>query len=83
MSLTVVFRQTALRGLARLRGQDTDLFTRTRQAISQLPDQPAPTTPPVGRYRHLVGGSPGVAHQIRSFYSTMPGAAALPVPDSA
>jgi len=42
VSLTVVFRQTALRGLARLRSQDTDLFTRIRQAISQLADQPRP-----------------------------------------
>ena len=42
MSLTVVFRETALRNLARLRGEDKDLFTRTRHAISALADQPYP-----------------------------------------
>jgi mRNA-degrading endonuclease RelE of RelBE toxin-antitoxin system len=42
MSPTVVFRQTALRGLARLRSEDKDLFTRTRQAIARLADQPCP-----------------------------------------
>ena len=36
MSLTVVFRETALRTLARIRGEDKDLFTRTRRAISAL-----------------------------------------------
>ena len=42
MSLTVVFRETALRGLARIRSEDKDLFTRTRQAIALLADQPYP-----------------------------------------
>jgi mRNA-degrading endonuclease RelE of RelBE toxin-antitoxin system len=42
MSLTVVFRETALRSLARIRGEDKDLFTRTRRAISALADQPYP-----------------------------------------
>ena len=42
MSLTVVFRETALRGLARIRSEDKDLFTRTRQAIILLADQPYP-----------------------------------------
>jgi mRNA-degrading endonuclease RelE of RelBE toxin-antitoxin system len=42
MSLTVVFRETALRTLARLRRQDKDLFTQTRQAITALADQPYP-----------------------------------------
>jgi mRNA-degrading endonuclease RelE of RelBE toxin-antitoxin system len=42
MSLTVVFRETALRGLARLRSEDKDLFTRTRHAIARLADQPYP-----------------------------------------
>jgi mRNA-degrading endonuclease RelE of RelBE toxin-antitoxin system len=42
MSLTVVFRETALRGLARLRREDKDLFTRTRHAIAQLAYQPRP-----------------------------------------
>jgi mRNA-degrading endonuclease RelE of RelBE toxin-antitoxin system len=42
MSLTVVFRETALRNLARIRGDDKELFTRTRRAISALADQPYP-----------------------------------------
>jgi hypothetical protein len=42
MTLTVVFRETALRGLARIRSDDKDLFTRTRQAITHLADQPRP-----------------------------------------
>ena len=44
MNLTVVFRETALRGLARIRSEDKDLLTRTRQAITQLADQPYPAT---------------------------------------
>ena len=36
MSLTVVFRETALRGLARLRSEDKDLFTRTRHAVAVI-----------------------------------------------
>ena len=40
MGLTVVFRETALRNLARLRGEDKDLFTRTRRAISALAGEP-------------------------------------------
>jgi mRNA-degrading endonuclease RelE of RelBE toxin-antitoxin system len=42
MSLSIVIRDTALRNLARLRGDDKDLFTRARQAITQLADQPHP-----------------------------------------
>ncbi|HEY2575181.1 MAG TPA: type II toxin-antitoxin system RelE/ParE family toxin [Streptosporangiaceae bacterium] len=42
MSLTVVFRETALRTLARIRSEDKDLFTRTRRAIIALADQPYP-----------------------------------------
>jgi mRNA interferase RelE/StbE len=42
MSLSIVIRDTALRNLARLRGDDKDLFTRARQAITQLADQPRP-----------------------------------------
>ena len=42
MSLTVVFRETALRTLARIRTEDKDLFVRTRRAISLLADQPYP-----------------------------------------
>jgi hypothetical protein len=42
VSLTVVLRETALRTLARIRGEDKDLFTRTRRAISALAEQPYP-----------------------------------------
>jgi len=42
VSLAVVFRETALRNLARICGEDKDLFTRTRRAISALADQPYP-----------------------------------------
>jgi mRNA-degrading endonuclease RelE of RelBE toxin-antitoxin system len=42
MSLTVVFRETALRNLARIRSEDKDLFVRTRRAITLLGDQPYP-----------------------------------------
>jgi mRNA-degrading endonuclease RelE of RelBE toxin-antitoxin system len=42
VSLTVVFRETALRNLARIRGEDKDRFTRIRRAISALTDQPYP-----------------------------------------
>jgi NAD-dependent dihydropyrimidine dehydrogenase PreA subunit len=42
MSLTVVFRETALRGLARIRSDDKDLFTRTRMLITHLADQSRP-----------------------------------------
>jgi mRNA-degrading endonuclease RelE of RelBE toxin-antitoxin system len=42
MSLTVVFRETALRNLARIRAEDKDLFTRTRRAISALAGEPYP-----------------------------------------
>jgi mRNA-degrading endonuclease RelE of RelBE toxin-antitoxin system len=42
MSLTVVVWETALRNLARIRGEDKDLFARARRAISALADQPYP-----------------------------------------
>ena len=42
MSLTVVFRETALRALARLRSEDRDAFCRARRAIADLADQPRP-----------------------------------------
>ena len=42
MSLNVVFRETALRTLARIRREDTDFFARTRRAIASLPDDPRP-----------------------------------------
>ena len=42
MSLTVVFRETALRNLARIRGEDKDLFVRTRRTAALLADEPYP-----------------------------------------
>jgi hypothetical protein len=40
--MTVVFRETALRNLARIRSEDKDLFTRTRRAAALLAEQPYP-----------------------------------------
>ena len=45
MSLTVVFRETTLRNLARIRSEDKDLFVRTRRAVALLTDQPYPEGP--------------------------------------
>lgn len=42
MTVTVVFRETALRNLARIRSEDKDLFTRTRRAVALLAEQPYP-----------------------------------------
>lgn len=42
MSLTVVFRETALRNLARIRSEDADLFMQARRAITLLADHPHP-----------------------------------------
>jgi len=42
LSLTVVFRLTALRNLACIRGADKDLFARTRQLVASLVDDPYP-----------------------------------------
>ncbi len=42
MSLTVVFRETALRNLARIRSEDKDLFAHTRRAVALLADEPYP-----------------------------------------
>jgi hypothetical protein len=47
---TVVTRQTALHGLARLRTGDKNLFTRARPAITQLA---SPQAQSLGRHRHL------------------------------
>jgi mRNA-degrading endonuclease RelE of RelBE toxin-antitoxin system len=40
--MTVVFRETALRNLARVRSEDKDLFARTRRTVALLADQPYP-----------------------------------------
>lgn len=42
MSLNVVFRQTALRTLARIRREDGEFFARARRAIASLPGDPCP-----------------------------------------
>ena len=42
MSLTVVFRETALRALARVRSEDKEAFAQIRRAIAALADQPRP-----------------------------------------
>jgi len=42
VSRSVVFRETALRNLARIRGEDKELFVRTRRAAALLADQPYP-----------------------------------------
>ena len=42
MSLTVVFRETALRGLARIRSDDKEAFAQIRRTIAALADQPYP-----------------------------------------
>jgi mRNA interferase RelE/StbE len=42
VSLTVVFQETALRNLARIRSNDKDAFARTRRALTLLAYQPYP-----------------------------------------
>ena len=42
MSLTVVFRETALHALARVRSDDKEAFAQIRRAIAALADQPHP-----------------------------------------
>lgn len=42
MRLNVVFRQTALRTLARIRREDAGFFACARRAIAALPDDPRP-----------------------------------------
>jgi mRNA-degrading endonuclease RelE of RelBE toxin-antitoxin system len=42
VSLAVVFRETALGNLARIRSEDTDLFIRTCRAVALLADRPYP-----------------------------------------
>ncbi len=42
MNLTVVFRETALRGLARVRSDDKEAFAQIRRTIVTLADQPHP-----------------------------------------
>lgn len=42
MSRIVVFRETALRTLTRIRSEDKDLFVRARRGVALLADQPYP-----------------------------------------
>lgn len=42
MSLAVVFRETALRNLARIRGDDRAAFARVRDVIASLAEFPRP-----------------------------------------
>jgi mRNA-degrading endonuclease RelE of RelBE toxin-antitoxin system len=60
MSLAVVFRETALRNLARIRSEDKDLFLPARRAITLLADQPYPDSAfawgATGIYRLHSGG---------------------------
>jgi hypothetical protein len=42
VNLTVIFRETALRNLARLRGEDKDAFAQVRSAITALADDRRP-----------------------------------------
>jgi hypothetical protein len=51
VSLTVVFRETALRNLARIRRQNKDLFVLTRRAVAALADQPYSIGEPSVRVR--------------------------------
>ena len=49
--MTVVFREAALRSLARIRSDDKEAFTQVRRTIAVLADQPQVRTwtTPVGR----------------------------------
>lgn len=42
MTLTIVFRETALRALARVRSDDKEAFTQIRQILTALADEPHP-----------------------------------------
>lgn len=42
MSLTVVVRETALRGLARIRAEDKEAFAGIKRALTALAEQPHP-----------------------------------------
>jgi mRNA-degrading endonuclease RelE of RelBE toxin-antitoxin system len=76
VSLTVVFRETALRNLARIRSVDKDLFVRTRRIIALLAEQPYPENAvawgATGVWRLHVG-------DIRTLYEVDEGAAAVSI----
>jgi len=72
VSLTVVFRETALRNLARMRGEDKDLFAWTRRTVALLADEPYPADA-------VAWGATGIyrlhAGAIRILYEVDPDAA--------
>lgn len=65
MSLTVVFQETALRALSRIRSEDKDVFARARHVIAALADQPCPDGA-------VAGGGSGIyrlhAGEVRVLY---------------
>jgi len=67
VSLTVVFRETALRNLARLRSEDKDAFAQVRSAIAALADDPRPDGAvawgTAGTYR-LHAGSARILYEV-------------------
>jgi mRNA-degrading endonuclease RelE of RelBE toxin-antitoxin system len=67
VSLTVVFRETALQNLARLRSQDKDAFAPMRSAIAALADDPRPDGAvawgTAGTYR-LHAGSARILYEV-------------------
>jgi mRNA-degrading endonuclease RelE of RelBE toxin-antitoxin system len=74
VSLTVVFRETALRNLARIHGEDRDLFVRTRRAVATLADRPYPEGWVVwgatGIYR-LHAGDIRILHEVEDDAATV------------
>jgi mRNA-degrading endonuclease RelE of RelBE toxin-antitoxin system len=67
VSLTVVFRETALRNLARLRSEDKDAFALVRSAVAALADDPRPAGAVAwgnaGTYR-LHAGSARILYEV-------------------
>jgi hypothetical protein len=57
VSLTVVFQETALRALARIRSEDKAVFARTRHAITALADQPHPDSAVAWEHAALQGAA--------------------------
>jgi mRNA-degrading endonuclease RelE of RelBE toxin-antitoxin system len=74
VTLTVVFREAAVRNLARIRSEDKDLFVRTRQAIAALADEPYPQGAvawgATGIYR-LHAGAIRVLYEVNSEAATL------------
>jgi mRNA-degrading endonuclease RelE of RelBE toxin-antitoxin system len=74
VTLTVVFREAALRNLAHIRSEDKELFTRTCQAIAGLADRPRPDSAvawgPTGIYR-LHAGDIRVLYEVDDAAATV------------